>query len=461
MHGDFPEAKDTDFDDSSWYDVGLPHSFGIPYFMENEFYVGYGCYRKTLWMEKDWIEKKIYLEFQGVFQETEVYLNGKLAGTHKGGYTAFLIDLSRFACEGENQLFVRVNNLWNPRLAPRSGEHVFNGGIYRDVSLLVVEPVHIGWYGTYVTTPEVNEKYAKIKIETEINNTTENPISCLLESVVEFGQEKEAKAVEKVALLPGETKICCQTVTVEKPFLWSPETPNLYVLESRLIEGGNCLDSYRTDFGIRWFLFSGDKGFFLNGRHYDINGANVHQDHAGWADAVTHSGIRRDVAMIKGCGMNFIRGSHYPHHTYFANECDRQGVLFWSECCFWGTGGPNVEGYWTASAYPVMPEDEEEFENSCLTTLREMIRTNRNHPSIIVWSMCNEPFFSDAGVWNKAKNLLKKMVALTHELDSSRPAAVGGVQRGGFDILGDLAGYNGDGAADSRLERNLFSQRKI
>ena len=94
--------------------------------------------------------------------------------------------------------------------------------------------------------------------------------------------------------------------------------------------------------------------------------------------------------------MNFIRGSHYPHHTYFAEECDRQGILFWSENCFWGTGGPKEEGYWTASAYPVHEEDENAFEESCKNTLAEMIRANRNHPSIIVWSMCNEPFFTDA-----------------------------------------------------------------
>ena len=145
--------------------------------------------------------------------------------------------------------------------------------------------------------------------------------------------------------------------------------------------------------------------------------------------------------------MNFIRGSHYPHHTYFAEECDRQGILFWSENCFWGTGGPKEEGYWTASAYPVREEDEREFEESCINTLTEMIRTNRNHPSIIVWSMCNEPFFTDAGTEQKTGRLLKLLVELTHRLDPTRPAAIGGAQRGGFDTIGDIAGYNGDGAA--------------
>ena len=151
--------------------------------------------------------------------------------------------------------------------------------------------------------------------------------------------------------------------------------------------------------------------------------------------------------MIKECGMNTIRGSHYPHHPYFAQVCDEKGILFWSEMCFWGTGGDKQEGYWTASAYPPNESDQTAFEKSCLDQLEEMICTQRNHPSIICWSMCNEVFFTDAPVKDKAKELIRKMVERSHELDPSRPAAVGGAQRDGFDVLGDLAGYNGDGAA--------------
>ncbi|WMT43500.1 glycoside hydrolase family 2 TIM barrel-domain containing protein [Paenibacillus sp. D2_2] len=207
------------------------------------------------------------------------------------------------------------------------------------------------------------------------------------------------------------------------------------------------VDEYDTSFGIRWFRFDAHEGFFLNGEHFDIHGANVHQDHAGWSDAVTRAGMARDIKLMKDCGFQFIRGSHYPHHTWFADECDKQGMLFWSELCYWGTGGPKVEGYWTSSAYPVRDEDKEAFEASCLLALQEMIRTNRNHPSIIVWSMSNEPFFSDLEVMNEARTLIVRLVEESHRLDPSRPAAVGGAQRMGFDALGDLAGYNGDGAA--------------
>ncbi|MCI9664814.1 MAG: beta-galactosidase [Lachnospiraceae bacterium] len=447
IHGDFPEAEACGYEDGQWYDIGLPHSFGIPYFMENEFYVGYGCYRKWITIKEEWLEKKVYLEFQGVFQEAEIYVNGNPAGGHKGGYTAFLIELSPFLHAGENLIFVRVNNLWNPRLAPRGGEHVFNGGIYRDVSLLVTEPVQIAWYGTFVTTPEVSREKAEVTVRTQICNHSDREVSCTLDSQICYGEKEKVRYRTEEILLPGETRIVIQGGEIIKPELWHPDTPRLYTLKSTLLTEEGKADSCETDFGIRWFSFTADQGFFLNGEHYDIHGANVHQDHAGWSDAVTHTGIQRDIALVKGCGMNFIRGSHYPHHTYFAGECDRQGILFWSENCFWGTGGPKEEGYWTASAYPVNQEDEEEFEESCLRTLEEMIRTNRNHPSIIVWSMCNEPFFSGAEVMHKAKELLRKLVDLSHRLDPTRPAAVGGVQRGGFDAIGDLAGYNGDGAA--------------
>ncbi|QHQ63561.1 hypothetical protein Ana3638_00005 [Anaerocolumna sedimenticola] len=429
MHGDFPDAKDFCYEDSTWYDIGIPHSFGIPYFQENEFYVGYGCYRKIVYVEEAWIGKKLSLEFQGAFQDAEVYVNGQLAGVHKGGYTAFEIDITPFAVAGENLLFVRLNNNWNPRLAPRAGEHVFNGGIYRDVSLLITEPVHISWYGTFITTPAVSKKEAVIDISTEVKNETESEVTCRLVSIIEYKGEQIVRASEVKQLHAKSQMVFHRSDIIQNPKLWHPDTPELYVLKSFVYLGEELFDSYETIFGIRWFQFTSDKGFFLNGEHYDINGANVHQDHAGWSDAVTHSGIHRDVKMVKDCGMNFIRGSHYPHHTVFAEECDKQGIYSVGKL-FLGDRGPKEEGYWTSSGYPIKEEDQLEFEESCIRTLKDMIRTNRNHPSIIVWSMCNEPFFSTAEVMDKAKNLVKRLVMVSHEEDPTRPAAVGGAQRG-------------------------------
>ncbi|MBO7496484.1 MAG: beta-galactosidase, partial [Salinivirgaceae bacterium] len=164
----------------------------------------------------------------------------------------------------------------------------------------------------------------------------------------------------------------------------------------------------------------------------------------------TEEAVRRDVRMIKEAGFNMIRGSHYPHSPAFADECSRQGILFWSEMAFWGTGGNQQDGYWYASAYPVNSEDTAAFELSVLNQLTDMININYNQPSIFAWSMCNEVFFTQRQTLEATKNLLRKMVERTRELDSTRYAAIGGAQRplgaDRIDLIGDAVGYNGDGA---------------
>ena len=210
------------------------------------------------------------------------------------------------------------------------------------------------------------------------------------------------------------------------------------------------MDQVETQFGFRWTQWTADQGFFLNGEHTVIRGANVHQDHAGWGDAVTESAMRRDVAMVKEIGMNFIRGSHYPHAPAFVDACDQLGLMFWSEAPFWGIGGYGADGYWSSSAYPVDSTYHSAFEESALQQLEEMIRIHRNHPSVVAWSVCNEPFFTDSEVMDEMRGLLRKMVDKVHQLDPTRAAAIGGAQRpieeGRIDKIGDLVGYNGDGA---------------
>ena len=152
------------------------------------------------------------------------------------------------------------------------------------------------------------------------------------------------------------------TAPVAKPKLWHPDHPFLYTAVSKVFDGRNVADHFETPFGFRWFKWTADQGFFLNGEHLYIKGADVHQDHAGWGDAVADSGFYRDVKLVKDAGFNFIRGSHYPHAPAFADACDELGVLFWSENCFWGMGGRSPDGYWNASAYPTNAEDDAAFE---------------------------------------------------------------------------------------------------
>lgn len=455
QRGDFPGAERAAYDDSRWEHIGLPHSFSIPYFMSSEFYTGYGWYRKTLPLSREDLRKELYLEFDGVFQEAEIYVNGSLAGTHRGGYTGFCVRITPFAQQGDNQVAVRVNNLWRPDLAPRGGEHVFSGGIYRNVRLVKKHPVHIDWYGTWITTPTLAANQGRssmVRVRTEVVNESDKAGSYTLRSKVVDGQG-QVLAVKETAqeVNPGQPVTFDQTTEeLAGVALWSPAHPRLYTLVSELYHGEELIDQEENTFGFRWFEWTADRGFFLNGEHYYFHGANVHQDQAGWGDAVTEEAMRRDVRMIKEAGFDIIRGSHYPHAPAFAKACDQEGMLFWSETAFWATAGPKVDGSWTASAYPVRAQDIEEFERTAVQQLTDMIRINRNSPSIVVWSVSNEPFFTDDSTLPAVRNLLKKLVDTALRLDPTRPAAVGGAQRplgeGRIDLIGDVAGYNGDGA---------------
>jgi hypothetical protein len=446
--GDVAGAEAARFDDAKWDAANLPHSFSLPYFASDKFYVGYGWYRKHFNVPLNWQGKRICLDFDGVFQDAEIFVNGQRIGEHKGGYTGFEFDITGAVKPGGNVLAVRVNNLWNPRLAPRAGEHTFSGGIYRDAWLVVTAPLHVAWYGTFVTTPQVSKESGTVHVKTEVVNDSEMEKSATVETLVLDAKGKTVAQMKSTqSITANTTNVFDQTSSpIANPKLWSPEHPNLYSVKTLVFDDGKPVDDYASPLGFRLIKFTADEGFFLNGKHYYFKGANVHQDHAGWGDAVADSGFYRDVKLVKDAGFDFIRGSHYPHAPAFASACDQIGMLFWSENCFWGIGGFKGDGYWNSSAYPTNPADDAGFEASVKASLRDMIRINRNHPSIIVWSMGNETFFSAPEVMPKVRTFLTNLVAYTHQLDPTRPAAIGGVQRGGIDKIGDVAGQNGDGA---------------
>lgn len=444
--GDNTNAAMPAFDDSEWDAVGLPHSFSEPYFASPKFYIGYGWYRKHFSMPKKWRGKRTNLEFDGVFQVAEVFVNGRRVGRHEGGYAGFTFDITDAARVGDNVVAVRVNNLWNARLAPRAGEHTFSGGIYRDMHLVVTAPLHVAWFGTFVSTPQVSREDGMVNVKTEIVNSSGRSKSATVVTSILDAEGKQVAEMESTrTVVPNSTSIFDQTSqAIANPKLWHPDHPYLYSVKTTVLDAGRVVDNFASPLGFRWFKFTADQGFFLNGEHYYFKGVNAHQDHAGWGDAVADSGFYRDVNLVKDAGFDFIRGSHYPHAPAFAAACDKLGVLFWSENCFWGTA--SFDNPWGASAYPPNAEDQSAFDQSVKDSLRDMIRINRNHPSIIVWSMDNEVFFTEASTLPKVRELLKETVALARELDPTRPAAIGGCQRGEIDKLGDVAGYNGDGA---------------
>jgi beta-galactosidase len=447
--GDKPGAAAVDFDDRAWDSINLPHSFSMPYFLADDFYQGYGWYRKHFDVPPEDDGKRVFLEFEAAFQDAEVFVNGQRVIEHKGGYTGFSIDITDVIKPGSNLVAVRLNNLWNARLAPRAGEHTFSGGIYRNVYLVITDPLHVTWYGTFVKTPKVSKESALVSVDTEVRNDTRALKHATVEAQIIDAQGKRVMTMRSPQEISAGATITVHQIsqTIADPRLWSPQQPNLYSVHTIILDGGQPVDTFDSPLGFRWFAFTPDKGFFLNGEHYYFHGANVHQDHAGWGDAVADSGFARDVKLVKDAGFDFIRGSHYPHAPAFADACDRTGVLFWSENNFWGSGGLGREGnFRTSGSYPSHVEDEADFNQSVKNSLRDMIRIHRNHPSIIVWSMCNEPFFTQKSTLPQVRALLSEVVKESHELDPTRPVAIGGCQRGDIDKLGDIAGYNGDGA---------------
>lgn len=419
-------------DKNTFSSIGLPHTFDLPYYGETGFYVGYGVYKKELYLNEEDLKSLVFLEFLGVFQETEIYVNGKLVKKHRGGYTGFIVEITDFVSVGKNILSVRVNNLWQSDLPPRAGEHLFCGGIYRDVSLITVPTAHIKWNDIFVKTSLTDKNNAEISVEIETENADGKSIEIKLldaDSRLLFTKKYKAEVLTKISF------------SLENPILWDIDNPYLYTLQCTLGE-----QTETVSFGIRTIEFSAQNGFFLNGKHLYLEGVNLHQDRGGWGDAGTIEGIRRDLKMMKDARFNFIRATTYPRHPFFAQECDRLGLLLWYEAPFWGIGGFKDEGFWNASALPTNEEDIPSFSENCFYALREMIRANRNSPSIIAWSMGNEVFFAKKNQMPKVKKLLNEMIELSHSLDNTRPAGVGGTQRGGLHLIGDITGLNGDGA---------------
>jgi len=450
LRSDASGAEKPDYDDKNWNVVGIPHSFSLPYFRGHLYYVGYGWYRRHIPFNPAWTGQRIFLEFEAAFQEAQVFVNGHLVGGHQGGFTSFRIDVTDVMHSGDNTLAVRVNNRWNPALAPRGGDHIFDGGLYRNVWLVIKSGVHIAYQGLCVTTPQVSHQRAEVHVQVDVDNYHSEPSQCRVESKIIDPSGHQVASMATAETVPGGARNArfSGSVEVANPLIWHPDHPHLYRIETTVFRGADVVDHEVTPLGFRWFEWTAEKGFFLNGQHYWIHGANVHQDHAGWASGATDAGAWRDVRLIKEAGFNFIRTSHYPHSRAFMNACDYYGILVWSEMCFWGAGGKQgPRGTWqSASAYPVQRRYWAAFEKSCLDQLGEMIAMHRNHPSIIVWSMCNEVFNTAPPVFGRMKNLLLAMVHHTHELDPTRPAGIGGAQRGGVDKLGDVAGFNGDGA---------------
>jgi beta-galactosidase len=440
-------------DPSGWSNVNLPHSFDIPYWRAAAAVAPYiGWYRKHFTIDQSIItaKKRVFVEFGAVFEASQTYVNGMLVGRHNGGYTGFSYDITGNVTSGDNVLAVRVDGSWCDTIAPRSGEHIFIGGIYRDVYLVITDPLHVPWYGTFVSTPQATASSGTVKVKTEIKNDGTASANCSVKSVVVDAAGTQVTSFTATqAVAAGATVTFVQTSgAIANPHLWSPSSPYMYKVYTEVYNGTTAVDNFESPLGFRTATWNATNGFVLNGQKFWLQGANVHQDHAGWGDAIAKTACFRDVKLVKDCGMNFIRGSHYPHNSAFADACDKYGICFWAESDFWGLFW-DATG-WKSGAYPTSSTAAANaFDTNALRQLREFIQINRNHPSVIVWSMGNEVWFTNNATRTNA--LIHTMMIMANTVDSTRMAGMGGVQSNGLDAMvggwGGVAGENGSGGA--------------
>ncbi|MCO6478794.1 MAG: DUF4982 domain-containing protein [Phaeodactylibacter sp.] len=404
-------------DESEWQHINLPHSWNTedPFDEEPGYYRGVAWYRKILNSNSFPKKKKAFLYFEAANQYAQVFLNGEKAGEHKGGYTAFCFDITGQFREGDNLLEVRLDNSHDPSVPPLKGDFNFYGGIYRDVYFILTDEVHFALLdhaspGVYISTPYVDSAIAKVNLRGTIMNGESPRQDARLYVEVRDKTGEKAGVFERIVQLDPGANTFDWAFTFPRPMLWSPSHPNLYSLTIQVKESerGEVLDELVQPLAFRWFEFSPDEGFFLNGNPLKLIGVNRHQDRPGKANALSNAEHREDMEMIKSMGANFFRTAHYPQDPAVLQACDELGLLVTMEI-------------------PLDHEitDSPEFYDNCKTMMQEMIRQYYNHPSIIAWAYMNEMFLGrqlerDREWIEKIVFFARELEALTRREDSTR-----------------------------------------
>lgn len=428
--GESPKAYKPSFNDENWLDVNIPHDFnggsdGVNndvfngrFDFKNDhdkrmMYKGSGWYRKNFSIDKKFKDKKIFIEFEAVSLEANVWVNGKKVGTHKGGYTAFEFDITPLVKFGKtNVLTVKADNTNNPLIAPwmddeqKSFPHSFDyaiyGGIYRDVHLHITDPVRIE---RVLNTADCGgQAPAVVTIETKVMNYSKNDKKVSLKTMIYSPDGQIVATKNSTKNIPANTEISFKQSQSEFDNLkmWDVDNPNLYKVKSEISSEGKVIDDYESIFGFRYFSLANNSGFKLNGKKVLIRGINRHQDMEGLGYALPNEQHHKDVKLIKEGGFNFIRHAHYPCDREFAKACDEQGVMLWLEIPYTGS----------TSADP-------KFLENCKSQMKEMITQYYNNPSVIVWGVGNESDRSGAkeSVSNRYN---KELHELAKELDPGR-----------------------------------------
>ena len=390
------------FDDSAWESISLPHTWNADDGANGrtgkdeggeDYYRGLGGYRKSAYISAEYGGKRVFIEFEGANTVTELFVNGKCAGRHEGGYSAFRFYITPYIRLGEVNVFsVKVNNAPTDHIAPITDQGDFTkmGGIYRDVKLISVEAVHIdltdfGSSGVYVTPKNITENSADIDILVKLaNDSTENTDICVTANILAMDGERVVSEHANIAVSAKAKTQARFIVPISAPILWNGlDNPYLYTAEIIVEVNGEVSDIYGQSFGIRTYHIDPENGFFLNGHYLDLRGVNYHQDsfENGWA--MTNEQRERDYNMMLEMGCTSVRMAHYQHDDYEYELCDRLGLTVWTEI-----GIVNKMSADENDAIAV----SDGFAENAKQQLTELIRQNYNHPSVIVWGISNELF---------------------------------------------------------------------
>lgn len=441
----------SDFDDSAWESISLPHTWNAVDGANGwsgkdeggeDYYRGLGGYRKSSYIpDKEYGGKQVFIEFEGANTVTELFVNGISAGRHEGGYSAFRFDITPYIRFDEENIFaVKVNNAPTDYIAPitNQGDFTKMGGIYRDVKLIAVEPIHIdlmdyGSSGIYVTPKNITESNADTDILVKLaNDSTENEAVSVTVNVLDMGGEIVVSEHKGVSVAAEDKAQAQFTVPINKPILWNGlENPYLYTAEVIVETNGEELDRYKQSFGIRTYHIDPENGFFLNGQYLDLRGVNYHQDsyENGWA--MTNEQRERDYDMMLEMGCTSVRMAHYQHDGYEYELCDKLGLTVWTEI-----GLVNKMSADETDALAVSGG----FSENAKQQLTELIRQNYNHPSIIVWGISNELYQMTDEIYDIYTELNK----LANAEDETRLITFADAQFCGrfMELPADVVGYN-------------------
>ncbi len=473
--GDFPKAASPDFDDSKWRILDLPHDWSVegPLSQCLASCTGYlpggiAWYRKVLDIPLNQKDKKIYVYFEGIYRNGEVFINGVSLGMRPNGYISCEYDLTPYLkFGGKNILAVRVDH------SKSADSRWYTGsGIYRDVYLIEKNPVHLDLWGVYYTTKALSDKKSAVHVQTTVKNTTDHPAALtIVQELLDKERKSKAKISGKLMVPSGKDGTANQDLTVNQPNLWSVDAPYLYQLTTSVYKDGKLIDQSVENVGIRTLGFDADKGFSLNGKSMKVKGVCLHHDAGCLGSAVPKEVLERRLITLKSIGCNAIRGSHNPQSPDLYDLCDKLGLLVldegfdewefpkkkWIEG--WNVGTPGFDG------------PAEFFEKWGETDLRDLILRDRNHPSVFMWSIGNEvdypndpythPILDKEGIGQQHTHgylkdhpnaerlgtIAKRLAAVVRKQDTSRPvtaALAGPVMSNETDYPGalDVVGYN-------------------